>query len=247
MRIQRALSACVVLVLGCAKAPSTPATSGALRAPLTAQEEAFRRVLAHGCTGFKECDDLYIKTRRRAAECSERSSDCSRERDDLATATTLRDDGFERAIQEDFRQQFVLIGEGFRRLLALGCPENDCEPLVMQAHSRVIECAELSLDCTRDRENETTAVALRDAERQCRATPACVGARLAKLICETKEEKREALETLAREKGKPAREIDALNHYELVRSLPEYDEAIIDLQTRYAAATRMSFNDKLCK
>ena len=247
MRILRALAAGPLLFLGCAKASSIPAKSEASNRALTAEEEAFRRVLAHGCTGFKECDDLYIKVRRRAAECSEISSCCLPEREDLATATKIRDDGFERALQQTYRDQFIAQGEFFRRVLTLRCEADlDCAILVMQAHERVTECVARSLDCTRDRENEVTAIALMDAERQCEATPACVGARIAKLICEAKEEKRDNLATLAQDKDRPAAEIDWLTHYELIRSLPESDEEIANLQKRYAAATRKSFNDKLC-
>src|SRR5258706_9398996 len=257
MRSRIVLSTSALLVVACARVSSLPGAESVERhgdeqgahGHVATQDGELHILLARGCIGLKECDALFMQARRRVFECARlTSSECAHEREDERAAASVRDEGFQRALHDDSLRQVVASEEGFRRLLSFGCStEDDCYALHVQAYAQARQCAELPLDCTRQREDEATAAALRDAERACRATPRCLAKRIAKDICEANDVKRYDLVALDREQRTPAAAVDALNLYELVRGVKEDDDAIADLRARYESVAHHPFDDVLCE
>lgn len=85
------------------------------------------------------------------------------------------------------------------------------------------------------------------AEETCRKSPECLGARLAKPLCETIEERRQLEKDLARERANPAGVVNLNYLHQLGSAMQDADRKIADLKKDYAVTTKRPFSDAACK
>jgi hypothetical protein len=83
-------------------------------------------------------------------------------------------------------------------------------------------------------------------EQTCRATPTCMGARIAVPLCQAIAIRRAAMRGIARERANPARVVDLNTLHELGQQVQEKDAIAADLKARYAAVTHKAFSEASC-
>lgn len=84
-------------------------------------------------------------------------------------------------------------------------------------------------------------------EISCRASPKCMGGRLAKPICDALSDKRAAQQGIAEERRNPSGVVDLRALHDLGERIQDDDATIADLERKYASMTRQSFSANACK
>ena len=83
-------------------------------------------------------------------------------------------------------------------------------------------------------------------ERRCRATPACMGARVAAPLCDAVQARRDAVQRIAHERANPAGVVDLTTLHDLGQAVQDNDATIAELKAKYFATTHRAFNEATC-
>lgn len=83
-------------------------------------------------------------------------------------------------------------------------------------------------------------------EEKCRATPACMGARIVEQLCPILDERRETAAAITTEKRNPAGVVNLSTLHDLGEKLQYEDSMIARLKSEYAAAARKAFSAGAC-
>ena len=106
--------------------------------------------------------------------------------------------------------------------------------LVQNAHNAVADFA-------------SNAGALFVAEKQCRATPACMGARIAVLICDELGQRRALVQQIATEKANPSGVVNLATLHDLGTSIQSLDAMLADARAAYVKWVHKPLNERACK
>jgi hypothetical protein len=83
-------------------------------------------------------------------------------------------------------------------------------------------------------------------EETCRATPACMGARVAVPLCEAIATRRGAMQDIARQRANRAGAVNLALVHDLRQQVQEDDATITELRAKYLATTHKGFDDASC-
>lgn len=112
-----------------------------------------------------------------------------------------------------------------------------------------ITCFDPEAAKTTTAEVETWATSLEGQiaeEEKCRATPACMGARVAEQLCPVLDERRETAAAITTEKRNPAGVVNLATLHDLGQKLQYEDAMIARLKSEYAAAAKKPFTAGAC-
>jgi hypothetical protein len=84
------------------------------------------------------------------------------------------------------------------------------------------------------------------AEEKCRATPACMGARIAEQLCPILDERRETAAAISTERSNPAGVVNLATLHDLGQKLQYEDAMIARLKSEYATAAKRPFTTGAC-
>lgn len=84
-----------------------------------------------------------------------------------------------------------------------------------------------------------------DAETKCRATPACMGERIAALACSAISDRRGAAQAIVDEKKNPAGVIDLVKLHDLGQAVQDLDARIATWKKQYLATMKKPFTERL--
>jgi len=84
-------------------------------------------------------------------------------------------------------------------------------------------------------------------EEQCRQTPQCMGDRIALPLCDSIADRRDAAQSIAKERSNPGGVVDLSVLHDLGERIQQDNAAIADLKRQYAATTHRPFSEGSCK
>lgn len=128
---------------------------------------------------------------------------------------------------------------------------SDVRKLIAEARALPagITCFDADAAKTTIAEVETWATSLESQiaeEEKCRASPACMGARVAEQLCPVIEERRETAAAITTEKRNPAGVVNLATLHDLGEKLQYEDSMITRLKAEYAAAAKKPFTSSAC-
>jgi len=83
-------------------------------------------------------------------------------------------------------------------------------------------------------------------EKACRATPSCIGGRVAKPLCEAIQRRKDLAADIARERANPAGVVNLTYLNQLGREVQDTDDEIANLKKDYASAAKKPFSESVC-
>jgi hypothetical protein len=84
-------------------------------------------------------------------------------------------------------------------------------------------------------------------EEKCRQTPQCMGDRIALPLCDAIADRRDAAQSIVKERSNPGGVVDLSALHDLGQRIQQDDAAIASLKRQYASAVHKSFSEASCK